>query len=148
MKVVMKRILCFIIIICALISATGCGYATQRKRNQYLNLYEKEENFVSLTGKVTEVDNGENAQILKIECPDLLNYVSQKEYERIQYRVYSDLPLDLEVGETITFITVPAECEYSYTLSIVSVDKDGENILDFEKGKASLIAWANQLQYK
>ena len=74
----MKRILCFIIIICAFISATGCGYATQRKRNQYLNLYEKEENFVSLTGKVTEVDNGENAQILKIECPDLLNYVSQK----------------------------------------------------------------------
>ena len=144
----MRKVLCIVIILCTLISVTGCGYATQIKRNQYLNLYENEENFVSLTGKVTEVDNGKNAQILKIECSDLLDYVSQKEYERIQYRVWSDLPLDLEVGDTITFVTVPADCENSYTLPIVSIDKDGENILDLEEGKDNLIAWVNQLQYK
>lgn len=144
----MRRVLCIAIILCTLISATGCGYATQIKRNQYLNLYEKEENYVSLTGTVTEVDNGENAQILKIECSVLLDYVSPKDYECIQYRVWSDLPLDLEVGDTITFVTVPADCENSYTLPIVSVNKDGEYILDLEEGKDNLITWVNQLQYK
>ena len=144
----MRKVLCIVMILCTLISATGCGYATQIKRNQYLNLYEKEESFVSLTGKVTEVDNGKNTQILKIECSDLLDYVSPKEYEDIQYRVFSDQSLDLEVGDTITFITVPAEYKYSDTLPIVSVVQDGETLLDLEEGKDNLIAWANQLQYK
>ena len=143
----MKKLLCCVIIICTLISVSGCQYALERKKNQYFEIYEIEENFVSLTGEVLEVEyNG--MQLVKIKCDELLEYVTEKEYERIHYKVLCDSPLNLEVGDTITFVTVPEHRKYSYCIPIVFVSKDGETLLELEEGKENLIEWVNQLGLK
>lgn len=149
----MKKLMCYVIIICTLLSATGCQYFVERQKNQYLEIYKNEENYVSFTGTVTSVDNREHAQIITIDCDDLLNYVSEEKYERVFYRVFSNLPLSLEVGDIITFVTTPNQFEYRQTrydncLPIVSIDKNGEIILDLKEGKENLYAWVNQLGIK
>ena len=146
----MKKFLCFAVIICTLISVSGCQYALERKKNQYNEIYHDEENYITFTGKITEFVTkvGSDGQLVKIECSDLLNHVSDEEYKRIYYRVLSDQPLDLEIGDTITFVTVPKDLKNSYCLPIVFVCKDDIILLELEEGKENLFDWVDQLQLK
>ena len=146
----MKKYICCIIAICTLLSAAGCQYALDRKKNQYYEIYQDEGNYIAFTGEITEFVTkvGYVGQLVKIECGDLLNHISDEEYKRIYYRVLSDQPLDLDIGDTIVFVTVPKDIQFSYCLSIVAVEKNGEVLLALEDGKQNLFDWVEQLQLK
>ena len=146
----MRKFICCIIAICTLLSAAGCQYALDRKKNQYYEIYQDEGNYFAFTGEITEfVTNvGYVGQLVKIDCGDLLDHISDEEYKHIYFSISSDLPLDLDIGDTIVFVTVPKNIQFSYCLPIVAVEKDGETLLALEVGKQNLFDWVEQLQLK
>jgi hypothetical protein len=146
----MRKFICCIIAICTLLSAAGCQYALDRKKNQYYEIYKDQSNYFAFTGEITEFFTkvGYVGQFVKIDCGDLLDHISDEEYKHIYYRVLSDQPLDLDIGDTIVFVTIPKHIQFSDCLPIVAVEKDGEILLPLEDGKQNLFDWVEQLQLK
>ena len=137
----MKKIICILLPL-FLVVITGCQTSLNRKREYVSN----DESYIVLTGKVTEKHvNENNCVFLSIQCDD-----STQNSER-SYWVFSSLDVNVNIDDTITYTTVPVSSgcfKYSNWLPIVAIQKNGKDILKFEDGKAQLIDWTNQLQYK
>ena len=146
----MRKLICCIIAICTLLSVTGCQYALDRKKNKYYEIYQDESNYFTFTGEITEIvtNVGYVGPHVKIDCGDLLDHISDEEYKHVYFSISSDQPLDLDIGDTIVFVTIPKHIQISDCLPIVAVEKDGEILLSLEDGKQNLFDWVEQLQLK
>ncbi len=143
----MRKGLCFIIIF-TLIFMSGCQTALERDKMEMLEEYGNDDNYITLTGEVTEIDSESSYNIiLSIKCENIKQYDANADDE-CKYSVFSSSNVDVCVGDTIIYKTVLSSVDYMEFPPIVAIDKNNETILCFEEGKENLINWVKQLQHK
>ena len=143
----MRKLLYFVIIL-TFIFMSGCQTALERDKREMLEIYGNDDNYITLIGEVTEIDSESNYNImLSIKCENLKQYDVNADDE-CKYSVFSSSNVNIGVGDTIVYKTVPNRFDYMEFLPIVAIDKNDETILGFEEGKENLISWVKQLQFK
>lgn len=152
----MKKIISCILII-SLFFITGCGdpLSITKTKEQYLEIYNNEENFITLTGEITQfeykyfenADYSHHSIIVDIRCDEFKKHLSI-DYDIQEFWIFSNSYLDLGVGDIITFTMCKKKSEHNTWLPIVEVIKDNQSLLEYKTGKENLITWVNQLQYK
>ena len=147
----MKKVLSCILLF-SLFFFTGCIKTT---KEEYLKIYNNEENFITLTGEITQ------CEYKNIEASNRLNYtvivyVKSGELEKYigtnsdsqEFWAFSDLYLNLAIGDKITFTLCKKNPKGTAWLPIVEIIKEEKTLLDYKSGKENLLAWVDQLQYK
>ncbi len=124
------------------ISLTAC--ADELCRNRMLEYYSDDSNYVELTGVVLEkVKNGNRlTNILSIRVissdDDFYMYGSDTGY----FCVYSQKLLDsINVDDNIIFESAPRIFYDGQEYPILSLNKDGQELLSFAEGKNTFIEW-------
>ena len=102
----MKRILALILGVLIVVFSMGCNGTNGKLHKTMLKKYTNEENYVSLSGKITKIERG----LVEIECSELKNYLGYAG-ETCLYIIYSNQMLDLYEGDIIDFKTVPFQPE-------------------------------------
>lgn len=143
----MRKLLCLVIIL-TFVFMSSCQTALERDKREMLEIYGNDDNYITLIGEVTEIDSESSYNImLTIKCEDLKQYNVNADDE-CKYSVFSFSNIDIGVGDTIVYKTVPNRFDYMEFLPIVAIDKNDTTILGFEEGKENLISWVKQLQFK
>ena len=113
-----------------------------------LKYYSQRENYISVTGIVSNTTYNEESTALYIEFSELLPVLDDicfkivgENLEIVQTNKIDD---KLKTGEQITFITAPKYFGDGYVMPIVAISINGENLLDFEKGYANLLDWLSE----
>lgn len=117
---------------------TSCYPSNTVLRKKMIVKYSDDQNYVILTGEVTEFDK--NNVIIK--CEELRNYLSFQK-ELCDYYIYSKNFVQLQAEDEIEFVTVPFHFYNGHKLPIVELKKDGITLLAYEEGKKNLIDWVN-----
>ena len=126
----------------------GCQNPFQKQKNEMLEVYSNDENYITLTGEVVEVYSLEKQSRIVVKSDDRKDYFPSEDSE-CEYVIFADDPLEVAVGDVITYTTVKVRFKYSRDwLPIVELSKDGEILLKSQDGKENFLAWVNQLQYK
>lgn len=152
----MKQIICYMLMF-TLIFLVGCSdpISIIKTKEEYLEIYNNEENFITLTGEITQFEYKyfENANyshhstILHIRCDEIKKYLSI-DNDIQEFWVFSNSYLDLSVGDIITFTMCKKGLKGNAWLPIVGIIKEDNSLLNCEEGKENLILWVNQLQHK
>lgn len=143
----MRKLLCLVIIL-IFVFMSGCQTAVEGNKIDMLEIYGNDDNYITLTGEVTAIDSESSFNVvLSIKCEDLKQYGINTDDE-CKYLVFSSSNVNIGVGDTIVYKTVPNFLDYTDFLPIVAIDKNDETILNFEEGKENLISWVKQIQYK
>jgi len=143
----MKKLLCLIVTL-TFVFVSGCQTALSSDKREMLEIFGNDDNYITLIGEVTGIDReGSYNVILSIKCEDLKQYIVNADHE-CNYSVFSSSDVNVDIGDTIVYKTVPKSLDYMAFLAIVAIEKDGETILRFEDGKEELISFVKQLQYK
>lgn len=144
----MRKLLC-LAIISTFIFMSGCQTAMERDKREMLELYSNDDNYITLTGEVTEIDNESGYNImLSIKCADLKKH-NVNVGDEYKYWVFSSSNVNIGVGDTIVYKTVPIILDkHTEWFPIVAIEKNGKSILSFAEGKENLINFVNQLQFK
>ena len=124
---------------------TGCDTALNRSKKEMLEIYSNDENYITLTGEIIEIEEKENNIWVKIKCKELLEYI-KNEKEICNYWVFAESIIDVNVGDIISYTTV--KIKYNEWLPIVSIEKNNKTVLEYQTGKKNLLDWVNQLQMK
>ena len=96
---------------------------------------QNDDNYITLIGEVTEIDSESSYNaMLSIKCEELKQYNLNADDE-CKYSVFSSSNVNIGVGDTIVYKTIPNRFDYMEFLPIVAIDKNDETILDFEEGK-------------
>lgn len=107
-------------------------------KNKMLDKYSDNQNYVSFSGKVVEVDG----LVVIIQCKELNAYLSYED-DLCEYYIHAEQVLDLKVGDEIQFTTVPFHFYNGHLLPIVELKISGDIILEFAEGKDNLLDWVN-----
>ena len=130
-----------IVLVFAILMLCGCKSHDEILLERMIPYYSDDSNFVTLTGTVVIPKVTEPGQYvvgcIVINCPDIEKYTSTPVID--SYSICSDKELDIQTGDTITFVTAPFHF-YNHKLPVVSIIIDGEVLLDFETGREYLIA--------
>lgn len=118
---------------------TGCTLSNQRLAKKMIEKYSEDQNYVTLTGEVIEIDG----YYVVIKCEEIKDYISYQS-EFCNYCIYSEEVVELEVGDEIKFTTVPFHFYNGHLLPIVELKIDEITLLAFEEGKENLIDWVNE----
>lgn len=121
--------------------------SVNKEKRERLEIYNNDENFITLTGKIVDIKDSNGNQVVKIENDEINQYLNVENFE-YDYVIYSQSILIFTVGDVITFTTCKKMLKYDSVLPIIEVIKDGEYLLDYQTGKANLINSVNQIQYK
>ena len=150
-----KIISCIMII--SLFFLAGCSEPASiiKIKEEYLEIYNNEENFTTLTGEITQFEykyfENDNylphSIIVYIRCDEFENYLSSNN-DIQEFWIFSNSYLDLSVSDVITFTMCKKNLNGNRWLPIVEINKNGILLLDYKTGKKNLITWVNQLQYK
>ena len=115
------------------------GYPSNQKlAKKMIEKYSNNQNYVALSGLIVEFN--ENNVI--INCEELKTYITYED-EICDYYIYSERIIDLNVGDTIDFMTVPFHFYNGHKLPIVELKIRGKTLLAFDDGKNNLIDWVN-----
>ena len=145
----MKKLLCIVLVL-VLVFMSSCQTAVERQKRQMLEIFCNDDNYITLTGEVTEIDI-EDSDVMymmsvSIKCEDLKQYVvNADDYD---YWVFCSSDINICIGDTIVYKTVPNCLDHMCCLPIVEICKNDETILGFEEGKENLINYVKQIQYK
>lgn len=139
----MKRAVLFLLLLISMIGTTvaltSCDFNAPL-RNKMINYYSDDSNYQNLEGIITSLDG----HLIEI---DILT--ENTEFDRKPVNGYQDFFLmdypefidNLNVGDKISFVSAPM-CFYNGDhYRIVSLEKEGEVYLTFEKGKAENLEW-------
>lgn len=128
--------LCLITFLVSLVAFLRRDQVLAKKMN---NVYSDNANYVCLSGEIIAINNNR----VTIQSKDLETYLSYQTDGICEYTIYSSETLNLTVGETIDFKTVPNHFYNGHKLPIVEVKVNDQILLDFETGKRNLIDWVN-----
>ena len=131
-----KFIIIFMLLFIMLLS--GCYPSNQKLAKKMIEKYSNNQNYVALSGLIVEFN--ENNVI--INCEELKTYITYED-EICDYYIYSERIIDLNVGDTIDFMTVPFHFYNGHKLPIVELKIRGKTLLAFDDGKNNLIDWVN-----
>ena len=152
----------FLALLFFLILLTGClpdlSYCYPghlRMKKERLAIYNDNDNYITLTGKVVELNDDSHPYTLIDICWDNQNDNDNKNIR--SYWIFSNYipdtlfirePLDINVGDVITYTTTKEKYRDDDWFPIVEVIKNNETLLSFEDGKQNIINWVNQLGAK
>lgn len=104
-----------------------------------LEYYRDDNNYVELEGVIVSKDN--KADVLYIEITTENHDFSTFNDKSTDFRIYSETDVELNIGDTLKFISAPMYFYNGHRLPIISLEKDGEIYLTFEKGKSDYLNW-------
>ncbi len=142
-----KMILAFI---CIIISYTlvACDFMNKPLRTKMINYYNDDSNYVALSGVIINIRYLEKSQdtILRIKILTEENaFPCDTETSETDFIVidWSEKICNLNVNDTIDFVSAPSYFYEGHKLPIISIEKDGETLLSFGEGKEIYLNWIN-----
>ena len=110
-----------------------------------IKYYSQKENYISVTGKVSNIKYNEDTTALYIEFSELSPVLDDTCFkivgENLETVKANKIDDKLKTGERITFITAPKYFGDGYVMPIVAISISGENLLVFEEGYKNLLDW-------
>ena len=106
-----------------------------------------DQNYVALSGEIIEIEEKIEIDVYEIDikCEEIGNYISYQS-SICSYHIFSKEILDLNIGDTIDFVTVPYHFFNGHNLPIVEVKMNGNTLLNIYDGKTNLMEWVNSLK--
>ena len=110
-----------------------------------IEYYTQKENYISVTGTISNIKYNEEATALYIDFSELSPVLDDTCFkivgENLEIVKANRIDDKLKIGEQITFITAPKYFGDGYVMPIVAISISGENLLDFEEGYKNLLDW-------
>ena len=112
---------------------------------EMIEYYAEKSNYVSITGTVSYVKLSEDSSALYLAFDDMSRQLSDNCFKVIgdNLIILQDSLGDetIQPGDQLEFITAPRYFGDGYVMPIVSIQKDGTELLSFEDGVNNLLAW-------
>lgn len=116
--------------------------------SQKIKYYSQKENYISVTGTVSNIKYNEDTTALYIDLSELSPVLDDTCFkivgENLEIVKANKIDDKLKTGEQITFITAPKYFGDGYVMPIVAITIDGENLLNFEEGYKNLLDWLSE----
>ena len=121
-----------------------CSCNSPRK----IKYYSQKENYISVTGTVSNITYDEDSTALYIDLCELSSVLEDTCFkivgENLEIVQTNKIDDKLKIDEQITFITAPKYFGDGYVMPIVAITIHGENLLDFEEGYENLLDWLSE----
>lgn len=112
---------------------------------EMIEYYAEKSNYVSITGTVSYVKLSEDSSALYLAFDDMSRQLSDNCFKVIGNNLIilqdSLGEVKIQLGDKLEFITAPRYFGDGYVMPIVSIQKDGVELLSFEDGVNNLLAW-------
>lgn len=120
---------------------TACDYNAPL-RNKMLDYYSENSNYQNLRGVVVGIED----DILEIDISTENNEfsVNINEYQKFRGINYKDWICNIKEGDEVSFVTAPMYFYNGHILPIVSIEKEGQVYLSFDKGKEDYLQWIEE----
>lgn len=142
----MKKAL-FLFLSLSLILLSACNF-NKPLRNEMLNYYAQEDNFVELCGEIKSISHQKDTDemfleigLQTVDCEIPLN--AETGYGEFVLVNSSDFDFDLAVGDIIVFSSAPMYFYNGHTLPILHLEKTGF-VLSLNDGKNNYLAWIKE----
>ncbi len=116
--------------------------------SEIIEYYSQKENYISVTGTVSDIKYNEDTTALYIDLSELSSVLDDTCFkivgENLKIVKANKIDDKLKTGEQITFITAPKYFGDGYVMPIVAISISGENLLDFEEGYKNLLDWLSK----
>lgn len=116
--------------------------------SEIIEYYSQKENYISVTGTVSDIKYNEDTTALYIDLSGLSPVLDDTCFkivgENLKIVKANKIDDKLKTGEQITFITAPKYFGDGYVMPIVAISISGENLLDFEEGYKNLLDWLSK----
>lgn len=113
-----------------------------------IEYYSQKENYISVTGTVSNIKYNEDATALYVNFSELSPILDDTCFkivgENLEIVKAKKIGDKLKTGAQIIFITAPKYWGDGYVMPIVAISISGENLLDFEDGYKNLIDWLSR----
>ncbi len=135
----MKKIILFLLVAMCF-SLTSCTLTEKEKE-----YYRHKENYIEASGTVTHVKYNENSTVLYLAFSDLSAKFDDNSFEVVgnNLTILKSKNVEINLGDTLTFMTAPEYFGDGYIMPIVALWKDDECLLDFETGFANFQNYIN-----
>ncbi|WP_286310178.1 hypothetical protein [Thomasclavelia cocleata] len=141
----MKKLVVIVLLgfIAILSSCKVSPHTIKKMREKYMD----DQNYVALSGEIIEIEEKIEIDVYEIDikCEEIGNYISYQS-SICSYHIFSKEILDLNIGDTIDFVTVPYHFFNGHNLPIVEVKMNGNTLLNIYDGKTNLMEWVNSLK--
>lgn len=105
------------------------------RENRY---YANEENYIEATGVINHINRSGSTLYLGIANIEPAGFFSDSSFQisGMNYKMVERTGLfdDLQIGDTVTFISAPGIFGDGFSMHIVSISKEGKTYLTFEAG--------------
>jgi len=116
--------------------------------SEKIEYYSQKENYISVTGIVSNINYNEDSTTLYIDLSELSPVLDDTCFkivgENLEIVKANKIDDRLKTGERITLITAPKYFGDGYVMPIVAISISGENLLDFEKGYKNFLDWLSK----
>lgn len=131
--------------LCLILLLTACDFNAPL-RNKMLDYYNKDDNYVQVTGVILKTEYLEEIDQLRIGIEMLTkdhSFSSVVEVEHVDFVIvhWSQYNFELETNDTVVFTSAPFYFYNGHIYPIVEIWKDGQEYLSFQEGKAAYIEW-------
>ena len=134
-----KHLLVVFFILIVLLTLVSCD------TKEMIEYYAEKNNYVTITGTVSYVKLSEDSSALYLAFDDMSRQLSDNCFKVIgdNLIILQDSLGDetIQPGDQLEFITAPRYFGDGYVMPIVSIQKDGTELLSFEDGFNNLLAW-------
>lgn len=121
-----------------------CSCNSPRK----IEYYSQKENYINVTGTVSNIKYNEDATVLYIGLSKLSPALDDTSFkivgENLKIVKTNKIDEKLKVDKQITFITAPRYFGDGYVMPIVAISISGENLLEFEDGYNNFLNWLSE----
>ena len=116
--------------------------------SQHLDYYSNKENYINVTGTVSNIKYNDDSSILYIGfeelSPTLDDTCLKIVGENLDIVKANKIDDKLKIGEQTTFVTAPKYFGDGYVMPIVAISINGETLLEFEEGYKNLLDWLSE----
>lgn len=116
--------------------------------SEKIEYYSQKENYISVTGTVSNIKYNEDTSALYIDLSELSPVLDDTCFkivgENLEIVKANKIDDKIKTGEQITFITAPKYFGDGYVIPIVAISISGEILLDFEEGYENLLDWLSK----
>ena len=137
----MKKYIAALLLTCLMISImAGCTY-DQREAAYYA----QQENFVTVSGIVTQVKYNDDKSVLYFAFEDMTEQFSDNSFkivgENLKIVQQNGIDEKLNVGDEVTFVSAPRYFGDGYVMPIVAISIGEDSLLDYEEGYPNFMEW-------
>ena len=116
--------------------------------SQKIKYYSQKENYISVTGTVSNIKYNEDNSALYIDFSELSPVLDDRCFkivgENLEIVKANKIDDKLKIGEQVTFTTAPKYFGDGYVMPIVAITTNGEPLLDFEEGYKNWLTWLSK----